>query len=154
VLGSREAALLSVQSTHRNTADNLRRQATNFVAPMSSTRSGCALSSEEEALRLAERSFTAFHSPTVRCSFGWRRPATVLGVQLEPEAIDPARANEIAEADRGPAADVAYTFRVQVACAPSGRRPAFAAECFEGMPNRGGPGRRPANDWGTCSDAS
>ena len=31
-LGSREAALLSVQSTHRNTADNLRRQATNFVA--------------------------------------------------------------------------------------------------------------------------
>jgi hypothetical protein len=32
VLGNREAALLSVQSTHRNTADNLRRHATNFVA--------------------------------------------------------------------------------------------------------------------------
>jgi hypothetical protein len=32
LLGSREATLLSVQSTHRNTADNLRRHAANFVA--------------------------------------------------------------------------------------------------------------------------
>jgi hypothetical protein len=32
LLGNREATLLSVQSTHRNTADNLRRHATNFVA--------------------------------------------------------------------------------------------------------------------------
>jgi hypothetical protein len=32
LLASREAALLSVQNTHRNTADNLRRQATNFTA--------------------------------------------------------------------------------------------------------------------------
>jgi hypothetical protein len=32
VLASREATLLSVQGTHRDTADNLRRHATNFVA--------------------------------------------------------------------------------------------------------------------------
>jgi hypothetical protein len=32
VLGSREATLLSVQRTHRDTADNLRRHAGNFVA--------------------------------------------------------------------------------------------------------------------------
>ena len=32
LLGNREATLLSVQSTHRNTADNLRLQAANFVA--------------------------------------------------------------------------------------------------------------------------
>ena len=32
VLGRREATLLSVQNTHRTTADNLRRHAANFVA--------------------------------------------------------------------------------------------------------------------------
>jgi hypothetical protein len=88
------------------------------------------LSSDEDALPLAERSFTA--STTDGAVFV--RVATaghVLGVQLEPGAM--ARpGHEIAERIMA-CADVAY-LRGQVAVRAEWEKAGVAADCFEGMP--------------------
>ena len=88
------------------------------------------MSSEEEALPLAERSFTA----STADGAVFVRVATaghVLGVQLEPEAmIRPG--HEIAERIVA-CADVAY-LQGQVAVRAEWEKTGVAAECFEGMP--------------------
>ena len=91
------------------------------------------MSSDEEALALAERSFTA----STADGAVFVRVATaghVLGVQLEPEAMT-RPGHEIAERIVA-CADVAY-LQGQVAVRAEWEKTGVAAECFEGMPTEG-----------------